>query len=193
MDSENVIQILGVIVQSYASILAIGAGFFTFLVQRFRDELRFAEEKIERNVDIIAEAFAHYGLHRELIDFKVGAIEQGPDWVKDELNKIYRRGDALYRIQLSKGQLQAIENLKVQYPRYKGLKQKGERTPYILFSGFLLFCSLVIILSLISIGLIDIIVESQISNQIVWFIEGIASVGVIYVAFFGWRIATIFR
>lgn len=58
MESQIAVQILGVIVQSYAGILAIGAGFFTFMVQRFRDELRYTEEKIRRSIDIIAEIYA---------------------------------------------------------------------------------------------------------------------------------------
>ena len=59
MDLNNAIQILGVIVQTYGGILAIGAGFFTFLVQRFQNEMKTAEERIEKNVDIIATLFAH--------------------------------------------------------------------------------------------------------------------------------------
>lgn len=193
MDSQTVVQILGVIVQSYAGILAIGAGFFTFMVQRFRDELKYAEEKIQRNIDIIAEAYVQNELYQELVDFKVGAIEQGTNWIKEELNKVHKKGQWLCRLQLSNGQKQALKNLETQYPNYQKLKERSERMPYKLFTGFLLFCSFVIILSLTIMGLVDFIVEVQFSNLTVWSIEFVAAIGIAYVAFFGWRIATIFK
>jgi len=193
MNPENAIQILGVIVQAYGAILAIGAGFFTFLVQRFRDELRFAEEKIERNVDIVAEVFAPHGMWREATNFKAGAIAHGPDWIEKELKRIHVQGDSMFRVKLSEGHLQAIERLRTEYPRYRRLKQTSERVPFKLFTGFLSFCSIVIVLSLVTMGLIDVWVPLKITNHVVWLIEGVASVGIIYVSIFAWSITTIFK
>lgn len=193
MNLDNAIQILGVIVQTYGGILAIGAGFFTFLVQRFRDEMKTAEERIEKNVDVIATLFAPHGMWCEATNFKAGATAHGPEWIEKELKRVHHRGDEMFRLQLSEGHLQAIEDLKKDYPRYKKLKQKSEKVPYRLFSGFMLFCSIVIILSLVVMGLIDVCFDLGIGNQIVWFIEGLASIGVIYVSVFAWTTTIIFR
>jgi hypothetical protein len=193
MNPDNAIQILGVIVQTYGGILAIGAGFFTFLVQRFRDEMKTAEERIEKNVDIIATIFSPYGMLREATNFKVGAIAHGPEWIEKELKRVHHRGDRMFRLQPSAGHLRAIKNLRKEYPRYKKLKQKSEKVPYRLFSGFMLFCSIVIILSLVVMGLIDVWFDLKIANQVVWFIEGLASAGVIYVSVFAWTTTVVFR
>ena len=86
MDASTAVQILGTIAETYGAILAIGAGFFTFLIQRLKEETRSLSERLEKDIDLIVD---NYDLDtvRSTTDEKGEVLEYSPDLFKENVMK----------------------------------------------------------------------------------------------------------
>ena len=51
MEPNTAVQILGIIVETYAGVVAIGSGFFTLLSQRCQERTEREEERIREDID----------------------------------------------------------------------------------------------------------------------------------------------
>ena len=141
LSSDFVMQTLGAVVQTYASILALGGAFYLFMLERNQMEFRYEKERIER----LIRGFAPY-VSNHIPEYYENTLEKGFDWLNDQLIQLGRQRTVNFE---SVRTFPEYRELQYSFPKYELLKKKRGRWTFKLFFPVIGVSSILLILSLI--------------------------------------------
>lgn len=129
MDLSLVAQMLGVIVQSYAGILAIGSAFFVFLIQQYNSKLKDLDNEIIRDMKLYVHQIG--SSPTRLMKFQNEVLE-GDNSVQEWIKQFTH-----VKINFESYEFQQIMKL---VDERKLLDRKRELVPNSLFGSYLAVC-----------------------------------------------------
>lgn len=140
LNADFVMQTLGAVVQTYASILALGGAFYLFMLERNQMEFRAEKEKIESLIRYFNPYFA-----RHIPDYFENTLQKGFDWLNAQVIQLEQQGTVQPEYFPKFPEYREIQRI---FPRYKLLKNRQGKWSFRLFSPMIGVSAICLILSL---------------------------------------------